>query len=67
MKNESQNIKSRKIAKTNQYKLPEINEEDLLLDNEDIEYEQDKTESWLESFNNKSQYDITENLCAQTW
>lgn len=67
MKNESQNIKSRKIAKTNQYKLPEINEEELLLDNEDIEYEQDKTESWLESFNNKSQYDITENLCAQTW
>lgn len=67
MKNESQNIKSRKIAKSREYKLPELNEEELLLDNEDIEYEQDKTQYWLESFNNKSQYDITENLCAQTW
>ena len=49
------------------YKLPELDESELLLDSDDIEYEQDKTNYWLESFNNKSQYDITENLCAQTW
>ena len=60
--------KSRKInLKKCQYQLPELNEEELLLDNEDIEYEQDKTESWLESFNNKSQYEMSEMLFAQTW
>ena len=71
MRNENQNLKiksrNRKIAKTNQYKLPELNEKELLLDNEDIEYEQDKTESWLESFNGKSEYEMSEMIFAQTW
>ena len=49
------------MARKSKYELPE---EDLILDSEDIEYEQDKTQYWLESFNNKSQYDITENLCV---
>lgn len=55
------------MARKSKYKLPELDESELLLDSDDIEYEQDKTNYWLESFNNKSQYDITENLCAQTW
>lgn len=68
MINENQNLKkSRKIAKTNQYKLPELNEEELLLDSDDIEYEQDKTKSWLELFNGKSEYEMSEMLFAQTW
>ena len=49
------------MARKSKYELPE---EDLILDSEDIEYEQDKTQYWLESFSNKSQYDITENLCV---
>lgn len=49
------------MARKSKYELPE---EDLILDSEDIEYEQDKTNYWLESFSNKSQYDITENLCV---
>jgi hypothetical protein len=52
------------MMKKAKYKLPEIDESELLLDSDDIEYEQDKTQYWLESFSNKSQYDITENLCV---
>lgn len=65
---ENKNLHNRKvITKKAKYKMPELNERELLLGVDEMEYEQEKTESWFESFNNKSQYDITENLCAQTW
>jgi hypothetical protein len=68
--NKSQNKidRIRKVmARKSKYKLPELDESELLLDSDDIEYEQDKTESWLESFNGKSEYEMSEMLFAQTW
>ena len=50
---------ARKKAK---YELP--TDDDLILDNEDIEYQNERTDNWLESFTGKNQYDITENLCV---
>ena len=52
------------MAKKAKYTMPELDDSELILDSEDMEYEQDKTQYWLESFSNKSQYDITENLCV---
>ena len=52
------------MAKKAKYTMPELNESELILDSDDMEYERDKTQYWLESFSNKSQYDITENLCV---
>ena len=52
------------MIKKAKYTMPELDESELILDSEDIEYERDKTQYWLESFSNKSQYDITENLCV---
>lgn len=64
--NKSQNKidRIRKVIarKKARYELP--NEDDLILDNEDIEYQNERTDNWLESFSNKSQYNITENLCV---
>lgn len=52
------------MAKKAKYTMPELDDSELILDSEDMEYERDKTSCWLESFSNKSQYDITENLCV---
>lgn len=52
------------MMKKAKYTMPELDESELILDSDDMEYEQDKTQYWLESFSNKSQYDITENLCV---
>lgn len=52
------------MAKKAKYTMPELDEFELILDSEDMEYERDKTNYWLESFTGKNQYDITENLCV---
>ena len=52
------------MAKKAKYTMPELDESELILDSEDMEYERDKTSYWLESFTGKNQYDITENLCV---
>lgn len=52
------------MAKKAKYTMPELDESELILDSEDMEYERDKTKYWLESFTGKNQYDITENLCV---
>ena len=52
------------MAKKAKYTMPELDDSELILDSEDMEYERDKTSCWLEYFSNKSQYDITENLCV---
>lgn len=61
---ENQNIRNRKVMMTkSQYQLPDIDEDQFILDKE---YEQEQTENtnfWLESFTGKNQYDITESLC----
>ncbi len=52
------------MAKKAKYTMPELDEFELILDSEDMEYERDKTNYWLESFTGKNQYDITESLCV---
>lgn len=52
------------MAKKAKYTMPELDESELILDSEDMEYERDKTNCWLESFTGKNQYNITENLCV---
>lgn len=62
---ENKNIRNRKVMiKKAKYTMPELDESELILNSDDMEYEQDKTQYWLESFSNKSQYNITENLCV---
>lgn len=41
------------MAKKAKYTMPELDESELILDSEDMEYERDK-----------NQYDITESLCV---
>lgn len=62
LENKINRIRKVIARKKARYELP--NEDDLILDNEDIEYQNEKTDNWLESFSNKSQYNITENLCV---
>lgn len=52
------------MAKKAKYTMPELDDSELILDSEDMEYERDKTNCWLELFTGKNQYDITENLCV---
>ena len=62
---QNQNIRNRKVIITkSQYQLPDIDDDQFMLDDE---YEQEQTENtnfWLDSLSDKSQYDITESLCV---
>lgn len=68
MKEIIKNQRKRKVMLTQvEYQLPDIDDDQFILDDE---YEQEQTENtnfWLESFTGKSQYDIAESLAIAVW
>ena len=57
--------KIRKVMITkSQYQLPDIDDDQFILDNEYEQEQEESTNMWLDSLSDKSQYDITENLCV---
>ena len=68
---ENLKTKSRKIAKSREYKLPtkylDDNFDEQIFDEQFEQEQADRNELWLESFSGKNEYQITEMLFAQTW
>ena len=57
--------KIRKVMITkSQYQLPDIDDDQFILDDEYEQEQEELTNMWLDSLSDKSQYDITENLCV---
>ena len=57
--------KIRKVMITkSQYQLPDIDDDQFILDDEYEQEQEESTNMWLDSLSDKSQYDITENLCV---